>query len=149
MHLHRSGSVLGLHRTGVGTVICHVHVLDLQAVLSPVCCRDGNSRVHRPFVTASKNNARAVQPRAFGSSIFQVTPGGKRETVGVKTQTSWIPLTCYRFLDCQQLHRLRVEPQNIRGIRWFTNRCKTTSTWKQSTVPWNLFRTLVAWYWHK
>lgn len=74
MNLHRPRCVLGLHRTGVWAIICHIDILYLEAVVSFIQRGDGNSRVHWPLVSSSKNDTWPVEPGTLWCSIFQVTP---------------------------------------------------------------------------
>jgi hypothetical protein len=74
MNLHCPWCVLGLHRTGVRAIICYINILYLEAVVSFIQCGNGNSRVHWPLVTSSKNDTWPVEPGTLWCSIFQVTP---------------------------------------------------------------------------
>jgi len=72
------GVIVCLHGAGVGALIVHVHVLDLDAVLGFGVGQEHHSGVQAPLVVAGIEDAAAVQPGHAGDSAIHGAPGEKQ-----------------------------------------------------------------------
>ena len=71
--------IVCLHGAGVGALIVHVHVVDLDAVLSLGVGEDDHAVVYRPLVIASVQDGAAVQPRYPRHPVIHGTPAKEEQ----------------------------------------------------------------------
>lgn len=73
------GVIVCLHRAGVGPLIVHIHVVDLDAVLGFGVGEDDHAVVYRPLVIASIKDGAAVQPRYPRHPVIHGTPAKEEQ----------------------------------------------------------------------
>lgn len=72
------GVIVCLHGAGVGALIVHVHVVDLDAVLGFGVGQEHHPRVQAPLVIAGIEDAAAVQPGHAGDAVVHGAPGQRQ-----------------------------------------------------------------------
>lgn len=70
--------IVCLHGAGVGALIVHVHVVDLDAVLGFGVGQEHHPRVQAPLVIAGIEDAAAVQPGHAGDAVVHGAPGQRQ-----------------------------------------------------------------------
>lgn len=72
------GVIVCLHGAGVGALIVHIHILDLDAVLGFGVGQEHHPRVQAPLVIAGIEDAAAVQPGHSGHPVVHGAPGERQ-----------------------------------------------------------------------
>lgn len=83
------GVIVCLHGAGVGALIVHIHILDLDAVLGFGVGQEHHPRVQAPLVIAGIEDAAAVQPGHPGHPVVHGAPG-ERQRGDPSVSCSWV-----------------------------------------------------------
>lgn len=73
-----AGLVVGLEGAGVGPLVGHLHLVDLDGEVAGVAADQRHALVQRPLVPPREQDVGAVQPRLVGHLLVDLTPAQVR-----------------------------------------------------------------------